>query len=838
MSVHPRNSAPLSSTRELVGAVRAVRYHDLESLFFTAQLTTGEFIVGDVHDGEIELGVKYRFLGRWHTHERHGPQFRFDSFVADTPADRRGVVRYLVKETAGKVTETAANRMWDEYGPDVLCVLRENPEQVAADEFLSAWAAGEASRMLKSCAALERTKCDLFDLFHGKGFPKSTIKAAIGKWGARAAAVIRRNPFAMLTARLPGVGFKRADAVYIELGLPAAALKLQMFAAWDGLKDDGDGHTWHVEGACRKAIAGAVGMAAARFDDAIRLGVRARWLETRRDEAGKLWITESAKAHCERRIACELRRLTAVGKLMWPGLGDADSDGTLSEHQRAAVRDMLIGPVCVLGGSPGTGKTYTAAWLLDRIACTVGGNRIAVAAPTGKAAVRITESLQAYGTDLQATTIHRMLRVQRNGHDGAGWAFEYTAKNPAPYSVVVIDESSMIDAPLMASLLEALPTGCHVLFVGDINQLPPVGHGAPLRDMITAGIPHATLTEIRRQDATSLIVQACHAIKDGNKFRTADKYDAAAGQNLRLITAEDPEAQVAALRAIIEGIRQGGKFRPVEDVQVICALNDRSPVSREPLNALLQGLLNPPAEDDAGRGKNKMFRRDDKVICLRNSFMTAWELIGPDNMYDAADIANYGKTQGPGGGPAEVFVANGDQGRVLATAEGEVIARFAAPDRTVKITMRKPKDGDESTNAEGGAAGDFALAYAITGHKSQGSEWPVVVVMLDEQAAARPCSREWLYTSLSRGKSLVLLIGKMSTAAKMCRKVALLGRKTFLAELLMSGHSPVSREGSECTAKSVNGAEAVSGAPGLCPASVGSVDMPMLFDLARELATL
>jgi exodeoxyribonuclease V alpha subunit len=756
--------------RELCGVVSRVQYHDGTSGFFVGQLSTGETVLGEVQQDEIEIGTRYRFLGRWIDHATRGPQFKFDSLIIDTPSDRRGVVQYLCREAPKLVTQRQAEKLVDRYTPAaVLDVLRTDTGRVVADGLLGAWPAGELAALLRERQAFERTTVDLFTLFAGRGFPRNTIKACIARWGVRAADVCRRSPYSMLVAEIPGVGFTRADKLYVELGHDPARLKRQMLAAWDALRSDSDGHTWHVEGKCRTAIIKAVGVQAARFDAAIQMGIRSRWLATRTASDGRQYITERGKQQDEQTIADELRRLMRCRASLWP----VDFGPPLSDHQQQALATILTGPVAILGGTPGTGKTFSAAQVLGQLMRRVGRERIAVCAPTGKAAVRITEALARYSIALEATTIHRLLEIGRNGHDGRGWGFQRSRDNPLDKSVVVVDETSMVDVPLMAALLQACGDGTHVLFLGDPYQLPPVGHGAPLRDMIAAGVPSAVLTEIKRN--AGLIVTACAAIKDGAKFRTCQKFDAATGDNLRWIECDTPEAQLDALRSVIQGVKQGGRFDPVWECQVLCALNDASPVSRNPLNEMLQGMLNPPLDTVPTGGP---FRVRDKIICLRNSMMPLWERLTDD--HSPTDTASYHKLLPA----ADCFVANGDVGRVLAVDASAAVVQFLWPDRTVKIELRKGSKDDPSNEGKaGGGMSDFALAYALTVHKSQGSEYPLVLMMVDDQAG-QVASREHLYTAISRASKLCICIGRRATADRQARKVALAKRVTFLRELI------------------------------------------------------
>ena len=476
---------------------------------------------------------------------------------------------------------------------------------------------------------------------------------------------------------------------------------------------------------------------------------------------------------------------------LWPSVAD---DSILSDHQKAAVAAATRSPLGILTGSPGTGKTTSAAALIRRVVAQFGERCVAMAAPTGKAAVRFTQSMHRAGVPLRATTIHTLLGIGRNGHDGKGWGFNHNAINPLPHRFVVVDESSMIDASLAASLLQACGDGAHVLLIGDPSQLPPVGHGAPLRDLIAAGVPMAELTEIRRNAGS--IVRACAAIKAGERFATDAKYDPnppldADGsdpgpRNLRMVEATSDQDAAEVLLRTLTSMKT---FEPVWQTQVLVARNEGSAISRKDLNAALQRLLNP----DGRAEPNNPFRLGDKVICLKNRWAQVVEMKGEairDGL-DETSADNYRAAHDPEtGDEAETYVANGEIGRIEAISPRQAIARFSEADELIRIPIGKQSatgDGAEGGGNGGqesddrGAAGDYDLAYAITCHKSQGSESPCVFVMIDEAAGAI-ASREWHYTAISRASKLCVLIGKRAAIDKQVRRVALGRRKTLLVE--------------------------------------------------------
>jgi AAA domain-containing protein/LAGLIDADG DNA endonuclease family protein len=384
---------------------------------------------------------------------------------------------------------------------------------------------------------------------------------------------------------------------------------------------------------------------------------------------------------------------------MWP---DLSGDPILSDHQRVTLLPLLRSRLAILGGSPGTGKTHTAAAVIRQCVDIHGQRHVAAAAPTGKAAVRLTAALHRNGIDLRATTIHRLLEVGRNGHESGDWGFKHNAGNRLEYTYYFIDEMSMVDTGLAASLLDALPAGAHVLLIGDIGQLPPVSHGAPLRDMIAAGVPYGELTEIRRN--AGAIVHACAAIRSGKPFDTGDNFVHAEWAKPASIL--DEMIQQIMLAA-------GRDFDPIWDVQVLCAVNAKSELSRKKLNELLQNQLNPSGRQEEGNP----FRVGDKVICLRNGLNSLMQMRQDDPPRGTGVPAPHVQAYEDAPGGAETFVANGEIGRVLAVAPHLSIVRFAHPERIIKAFAKRPKDDDEEEEDGAEDRTRFSLAYAITVHK-------------------------------------------------------------------------------------------------------------------------
>lgn len=449
----------------------------------------------------------------------------------------------------------------------------------------------------------------------------------------------------------------------------------------------------------------------------------------------------------------------------------------LSEHQVEQLRRATTRNLGILGGSPGTGKTFTAAQLIAALAEVVGINQIAAAAPTGKAAVRLTEAMQSYGIGLVARTIHSLLKVESSGDDG--WSFAFNRSNPLPFKVIVVDEASMIDTDLAASLFAARARGTLMLVIGDVNQLPPVGHGAPLRDMIAAGVPYGELKEIRRNEGG--IVQACADIRDGKAFKCEG--------NLRLIGACDPKSQREVMLAVVEESARQFGVDPVWGVQVLCAVNRKSELSRRELNKLLQLHLNPNPVVGGSP-----FRLRDKVVNTKNGWFPLVEVAGKTEdgrvkLVDNDDNLTVNANN-------QVYVANGELGEVVKVEPNYFNVQLTAPRRLVVVPRGKQQfnnddaAGDEDGNVEESTntGCDWELAYGLSVHKSQGSEFPVVIYMVDDSGGAkRVCTREHLYTGISRAKQCCVLIGKLSVAQGFCRRTAIDKRRTFLAQKIREG---------------------------------------------------
>lgn len=739
-------------------------------------------IKGPAEIDQLKTGLPYRFFGRWaeYRNPRSGEteqQFAYQTVVPAKPIGEAGIVTYLARHGDGLgIGEGRAKILYEAFGADAVKICREQPEEAFAA--VPKWKLDQAHTLaerLQRAATTEECSIELVELLDRRGFPRATAQQAMNLWGNCAPDFIRRNPYVLMQFR--GCGFKRCDAMYLDLGLNPNKLKRQALCAWYSVASDSAGHTWFPVERAIQGIKQNVAGCELRIEQALKLAKRGGALAFARtdsdgaivERSGKLWCAETKNADHEEFIA---RCIVAAESepREWPDA--ASIPAMLTDHQREHLAAATGGMIGILGGGPGTGKTFSAAQLICAILAEQGVGSIAVAAPTGKAAVRISEALAAYQIPIRATTIHSLLRV-----DPLEGGFHFRQGRPLPFRYLVVDESSMIDTDLMASLLAARGTGTHILFVGDVHQLPPVGHGAPLRDFIAAGLPYGELHEIQRQAAGSMIVQACHAIRAGRPYQALPNLESFDGgdANLVRIEAAKPDQQIAATLNALRWAKENG-FDPIWDVQVLAAVNAKSQLARKPLNKLLQGELN-----SQPLAKGCPFKLGDKIVNCKNQ---NFRVVAGDDDEPESDGEET---------PLEIRVANGDLAEVIEVAEKYFLARLVVGGHVVRIPRgrfsddddaEKPADGDDSESDKGPATGcTWDLAYVLSVHKSQGSEWPMTIVLLDEYPGAmRIASREWLYTASSRGKKLAVEIGKEETARKMIRRVALGDRKTLLKE--------------------------------------------------------
>lgn len=435
--------------------------------------------------------------------------------------------------------------------------------------------------------------------------------------------------------------------------------------------------------------------------------------------------------------------------------------------------------VGIISGKPGTGKTtvlkQVLAWADN------SGLTFSMAAPTGKAAKRMSES-----TDRDASTIHSLLGCEFDGNDG--FKFYHNSENKFGDDLIIIDEMSMVTMDLFWDLLQAIdPRRTRLLLIGDPGQLPSIGAGAILRDLIASEVvPHVELDQIHRN--CGAIVQACAAIHAGKLFKPAKKLDFDAENPVNLIHVEksfDFEISKIIEKLVVEVLPGKKGFDPIKDIQVISPVNTRGMLSCEKLNRVLQVRLNPNADYGDGNGNESAQGDSDKDEPTRNRFFIGDKVIQTKNKHvpsakktdDGIDDdfkfpeLSAGDEWIIDGKAKDIYIVNGDIGTVLDIYRGKLIIEFPDPERVVAIPL---------------VDNQLMLAYAITCHRMQGSEVPVVVIPVHTSFQFF-CNRQWIYTAISRARTACVLVGQFTAVPAMIRNVNGSDRKTMLAERLIDG---------------------------------------------------
>lgn len=705
----------------------------------TEQIT----LKGEADYRELKTGMKYLFYGIWRNHEKYGEQFWFDNFrEADVGTDRESVLSYLSAKKIPGIGIQKAKKLYDHFGKETLEVLKSEPDRVAGEvPSIGIPTARTAATYLKSMNDAEQIKAELLGFLKGYHVRKRVVDELIRDHGGKAVAAIKEDPFMLLGYR--GVGFATADKIWCGLGYDTKDIRRQAYAMHYELFQSNDGDVWVQRPVLIKGLSKHISGSNPRRDEAIEATIN-MGLIAEKVVKGIRWYADSRLANyedqCSRIIAdCAIREAD------WPEL-----DGLpFSDHQMTELTKAVGKHIGIFSGSPGTGKTYSISLLIR--ALQESGYSVIVLTPTGKAAVRAKEAFDTAGVNCDAVTAYSYLGFQGDGFSGVEAAHDF----------LVCDEWSMADISLHYEVLRCLKKETRVLFVGDIHQLPPVGPGAPYRDMIESGVvPCGMLTEIRRNSGH--IVECCASIRDEGKFIYSKEIDLERGFNLPFFPTKNSVESVDQVMGFYKQppTEIGSQIDMVWDVQVIAATNKL----RKELNTLLQKRLNPDGE----QVHKTDFKVGDKVICTSNSDYLGQELI--DGVWKS--LIEPGNSE-----PTRFKVANGEQGEVLGFDTGKMIVRVLAPTRIISIPMSKPKDDDDA-----GSKTAWDLGYAITCHRSQGSEWMISLGIVDDAGAAKRIqTKNWLITAISRSRKMGIVIGNLPTIRRVAQTAGL-DRKTFLQE--------------------------------------------------------
>ncbi len=694
---------------ELEGQVDRIVYRNEDNYYTVVRLKTegpdpvtvvGSFLA-------INEGETIRVWGQWVNHPEYGRQLKMEEYQTVIPATREGIERFLASGAVKGIGPVMAKRLVDKFGSATLDIMEKKPHRLAEVEGIGPIRAEAIAAAFQS----QKEVRDVMVFLQGNGVSPAYAARIYKEYGPQAVDVVRTDPY-RLAADVYGIGFKIADQIASNLGIAAdsparikAALNYILHLASE------EGHVYLPR------------------EELIRRGVELLEVDEGKVEAALEGLEEAACVHidegaciyprylwaAERGVAAKLLALQASflgdledmeGQL---NLAERDAGLTLAPQQRLAVLRALNRGVIVITGGPGTGKTTIIRFIYTLL--KKKGVRIALASPTGRAARRLKEA-----TGAEAKTIHRLLEF---GTMEGRPCFQRDESRPLSQGAVIIDEVSMVDISLMNSLLKAIAPGTRLILVGDVDQLPSVGPGNVLRDIINSGVVESVrLTQIFRQRGESLIVKNAHRINQG-LFPLLTPRDG----DFFFIEEEDPQDIVELIKGLVkERLPRYLSCDPIEDIQVLSPMR-RTTTGVDNLNAVLQEALNPSRpHKGVVRSGSRLFREGDKVMQIKNNYQT--------------------------------MIFNGEMGRILRidAEEQQVLVQFSDEqgDRVVPY-------GQEELD-------ELALAYAVSVHKSQGSEFPAIVLPVTTQHFIM-LQRNLLYTALTRAKRLAVLVGTKKAIA-------------------------------------------------------------------------
>ncbi len=679
---------------------------------------------------ELSAGETVRLQGKWVNHPKHGLQFEVERCEQTLPATAAGIRRYLGSGLVKGIGPRLAERIVDHFGSQTLEVIEHHPERLREVPDIGPRRSG-----LIAAAWQEQKQVKEIMLFlHSHGVSTNLAIKIYKQYGDQAMEIVQSDPY-RLAQDIYGVGFKTADRIAQALGLPADhPTRLEAGIVYVIQQAANDGHVYLPKSEALEKAAELLAITPQQLEPALERiagSGRARLeLVPLPGDRASTAPQQTGEAAAEPRAPYEQQavylpalytsEVSVAEKLKalantWPTrLSDlppafAILENQLSLEQQSAIRSALGHPVSILTGGPGTGKTTALRALIA--ALEAAGKRYALASPTGRAAKRLSQA-----TGRPASTIHRLLGFSPTE------GFKFNAANPLPVDFLVLDEVSMLDLLLANHLLKALQPGTHVLLVGDVDQLPSVGAGDVLRDIIASqAAPLTRLSVIFRQAANSHIITNAHRINQGQQpvFPTTSGGESSLGGDFFLFPAEQPEEAASWVQELVcTRIPQKFGFHPRDDIQVLAPMY-RGPAGVTALNERLQASLNPGSP---GRPEKilfgQLFRPGDKLMQTQN---------------------NYDK---------EVY--NGDIGYLFG---------IDMVDQTLTVDFE-----GRAVQYEWSEADQLVLAYAVTVHKAQGSEFPVVVLPLVTQHYIM-LQRNLLYTAVTRARRLCVLVGSRRAIA-------------------------------------------------------------------------
>ena len=698
----------------------------------------------------VECGETLHLDGEWTKHAQHGAQFKIANFKSELPASVYGIRKYLGSGLVPGIGRVYANKIVDAFGTDTFRILSEESGRLRDVEGIGK----KRATSIKQAWDEKRTERELYIFLQTYGVTPSQCVKLVNHFGPQAKQILMNEPY-RVAREIDGIGFKTADRIAINLGFAndaAPRLDAGLIYALDTLQEEG--HTAFREADLIEYSSNQLETDSKLVEARIAALIESKALVVHlppglspsddpqsaiRNPQSLIQLPHNDRAEQKiadvvlrlNRVASGLPPIKAAAAVEW---AEKKAGFVFHELQRTAVRLALTGKFTILTGGPGTGKTTILRALVEILNAKKA--RVTLAAPTGRAAQRLAETTGGF-----ASTIHRLLK-----YDPATGGFVSNESHPLATDFLIVDEASMLDARLASALLQAVPSRAHLLLVGDTDQLPSVGAGNVLKDLIaTEHVPVTRLSVIYRQQEQSGIVTTAHAINAGDASLPPAVNDLSAIQarnDLTFVVASDAEDCLNKVLALCaDYIPQNWKwFDPVADVQVLAPMH-KGVAGVANLNASLQSALN--AHERGMRGPTAEFRPGDKIIQLRNNY--------DKNLFNG-DIGSVASIDG-----------------VTGTIDGEF-------------------DGERHT-FDRGEFGDLGLAYAISIHKSQGSEYPVVIIPL-LKGHFMMLQRNLLYTAITRGRKRVIIVGEPAAYAMAVRNSESKQRITHLQQKIRAKIEP------------------------------------------------
>ena len=696
--------------------------------------------VGSFH--YIEEGELLSLTGEYTTHRLYGVQFKVESSEVCEPEDLVSIEKYLGSGAIKGIGAALAGKIVQKFREDTFRIIEEEPERLAEIKGISERKAREISAQVEEKRDMRQAM-----IYLQKYGISTTLAAKIYQhYGQNVYRVIEENPY-QLADHVSGVGFKIADEIASKVGIHADSdYRIRSGIFYTLLQSVNEGHVYLKQEPLLRRTSELLGVEIQNIEKYLMdLAIEKKIVLKKED--GDMRVYSSHYYYMEMNVAKMLHDLSVEYRAEGEGIEhqlltiEKESELFLDERQRTAVFEAVRHGFMVLTGGPGTGKTTTINAMIRFFESD--GMDILLAAPTGRAAKRMTEA-----TGYEAQTIHRLLEVNGNPEDDTVNGFQRNEENPLEADVIIIDEVSMVDLPLMSALLKAVLPGTRLVLVGDCNQLPSVGPGSVLRDIINSkSFPVVMLSKIFRQAEESDIVVNAHKINRGEEVMLDNK-----SKDFFFLKRQDVNVIISVLITLIKNKLPKYVGATSYDIQVLTPMR-KGLLGVERLNSILQEYLNPPEQGKTEKEfGDHLFREGDKVMQIKNNYQLEWEI-----------TTKYGMSIDKGMG-----IFNGDMGIIkeINTYEETIIVEYDEQ-RKVKYPYA--------------LLDELELAYAITIHKSQGSEYPAVVIPL-QQGPRQLYHRNLLYTAVTRARRCVTLVGSDHVFQDMIRNTNEHGRNTSLAK--------------------------------------------------------